>query len=155
MGANAVTIGLLQGALDGSEDLDGNLRLSLFFRRAAAAGNALRVSETLAHGLRRELVELESLDSINSQAVARVNDSKAARNKPLVAGARALNNLEHTRAELLDSRDMRRKDTKVTSRGRHVDLGHLRAIVNGLVSKRRTSWGRTKLSLSLSLTASA
>ena len=72
--------GLLQGTLDCGEDLDSNLRLGLFFRRAVAAGDALRVSEALAHGLRRELVKLESLDSVNGETVAGVDDGKATRN---------------------------------------------------------------------------
>lgn len=81
------------------------------------------------------------------------------RTEELLAGAARLNHLQQTRPDLLNGRHVGRKDTKVTGHGGHVHLSHLNVVVERLESERRfispTWWGTTKLSLSLSLTASA
>lgn len=96
--------------------------------------------------LGRELVKRVRLNSIHSESVVRVDRSKAARHynrlgdckvsrirtEELLASATRLNHLKHTRTNLLHSRDVGRKNTKVTRDGRDVHLRHLNTIVDGL-----------------------
>lgn len=52
--------------------------------------------------------------------------------KELLARAARLDHLQETGPNLLNSRNVGRKDTKVTRHSRHVHLGHLNVVVERL-----------------------
>lgn len=70
---------LRESRLDGRVDFHLDLGLGLLLRRAAAAGDALRLGEALADRVGRERVKSEGLNGVDGEAVVRVDRGEAAR----------------------------------------------------------------------------
>lgn len=131
---------LRESGLDGRVHFHLDLSSGLLLRRATAARNALRLSETLLHSLRREGVKVVSLDGIHSKLVVGVDRREAARHcinketrtEKALSGAARLDDLQETGPKRLDAGDVRSKNTKVTVCRRDVDLGDFLVVVQSL-----------------------
>lgn len=89
---------------------------------STSSGNLLRLANLRTNGIDAEVLEREALDSVDAEDGAWVDDGEAAGEEELLAATALLNNLDHTRLELLDGRHVVGEDTHLSGLGGDVDL---------------------------------
>lgn len=113
---------LFQDGLQGLQNLELNLSLSNVLLTATTIGNLLGLGDLGFDSIGAEVLEGVGLHGVDAQSRVRLNDGETTRKEELLVGTTLLNDLNKTRLQLLNGRNVVGEDTHFSGLGGDVDL---------------------------------
>jgi hypothetical protein len=128
-----LTARLFHMSRQGLENLQLDLGLSNILLASAAVGDLLGLSDLSSDGLSAEVLKGVTLDGVDAKDGVGLNGSESTREEELLRASGLLDNLNQTRLQLLNGRNVVGEDTHLSRLGGDVDLDDIVGLVDRLV----------------------